>query len=163
MSALIAYLWNRLRGFGSWQPYERVVLLNVSGVRDVLVGLAALGAWTVASGQGWPWWWALPWAASTATFAALLSADFIEPVLLMLALGYNQNPNVMATGEKERYAGATDVAYRDQWEREKYLPLVPPPNPRWQGDPGPGHYPYPRPWRPWFAPGTRLAALFVHD
>ena len=104
------WLADRFRSLiGTYQPYERRVLLNLAALRaTITAGFSILMLW-VQIHQEWAPWAMLITLPANATLAALASADFVEPILRKLLLGYSYNPYVSAIGELEGYNGPTDA------------------------------------------------------
>ena len=131
----VRWFAGRLRSLCSYRCFERRVLLDLAALR---AGLTACGAallldWQASILGAAP---AVILVPCNATFVALISADFLERVFRMLALGYVDNVNVSPRGELEGWNGPTDRADEVEWRRRMFIPV-------WPDDPGPGHYPYP--------------------
>ena len=149
---MIAWLISRLRSIlriGQFMPYERQVLVWLAYGRSWIVGGATLGMFLVEQSQGWPWWVSVLHLVCLSSFAALLSADFIEHAARGWLLGYAYNPFVSAIGELEGWMGPVNMI--DQQDRDgivvwQAMQCGPPPggnaNPLlpWWGNPGSGSF-----------------------
>lgn len=127
----------RFTSLFSYRVFERRVLLDLAALRAG--GGAILGATAyTAVVDHWPWWATIPFVASCGVFWALISADWIERALRVLAFGYQDNVNVSPRCELEGANTPTRREHEAEWRRRMFTPV-------WPDDPGPGHYPYPIP------------------
>jgi hypothetical protein len=127
---------SRLRSLFSFKCFERRVLLDLAALRAGGGGI--VGATVALALPDWPAPALVVMVACCAVLWALLSADFLERALRLLAFGEVDNVNISARCELE---GANTPTHRDheaEWRRRLRIPV-------WPDDPGPGLYPAPIP------------------
>lgn len=111
----------RIRSLFSHKPIERQVLLGLAAMRATLTGAASVSFMHLTGGMPFMVF-ALPIVACV---VSVISADWLERGLRMLALGYVDNIRVSPRGEWEGWNGPTREDEMAGWRLTLREPIYP--------------------------------------